>query len=100
MMWLAISVEQPLNITVQGLHHADPRMHHGPATLGRHEQSMHRSLPFLVLLLGFRKLHDVVSGVLQREKFAAVRQRDGVFEVSTPVRLRHDPPRTRCLLEE
>jgi hypothetical protein len=47
--------EHPLDVSVQGLHHADPRKHGRPAVaFGDQDQRLDRSLPLLDLLFGLR----------------------------------------------
>ena len=48
-------------------------MHHRPAALGRHDQSLDRGLPRLKILFGLRKLHDVVGGIAQSHELAPTR---------------------------
>jgi hypothetical protein len=58
MMFLARWIEHPLDVTVQGSHHADAREHRRPIVFGnQHER--YCSLPFLGILLCFRQLGDV-----------------------------------------
>jgi hypothetical protein len=55
-------------------------MHQWPATLGRHDQRLGRCLPFFQVLLGLRKLQDVISPILQRDELATAGQRDWIFK--------------------
>jgi hypothetical protein len=48
------------------------------------DQDVGRSLPMLELLLGSRQFHDVAGGVLERDKFAAIGQRDRIIEAVGP----------------
>src|SRR6266567_6318710 len=51
------------------------------------DQRFHRGLPFRRLVLGVRKLRDVVSGILQRDELAAAGQRNRFVERSFPAAL-------------
>jgi hypothetical protein len=85
MVILAVG-EDTLDVAVQSLHHADPRMHRRAATFGRHDQHLNGRLPLRVLLLGLRQRHDEVGGVLERDQLATVRQGDRVLECTAPAR--------------
>jgi hypothetical protein len=76
MMVLARWIKHPLDVTVQRPHDPDPRQHRRAAALGDQQQRLRRSLPLPRLVLGLRKLRDVVAGILERDKRAAAGQRD------------------------
>jgi hypothetical protein len=80
----AIGVEHALDVTVQCLHDADPGEHCRPSTRSDKHQGFHRCLPFRRGMLGFRKLGDVVAGVLKRDELAAARQINRIFEWPSP----------------
>jgi hypothetical protein len=80
MMVLARRIELPLDMTIQGPHDTDPCKHLWSAGRRHKDQRFHSSLPLRGLVLGFRKLRDVVAGVLKRDE-------DGLpFRVSYTVR--------------
>jgi hypothetical protein len=64
-MLFAVGVEHALDVTVQGPHDADASEHGGAARRRDQDQGLHGGLPFLSLMLGFRKLRDVTPGVLE-----------------------------------
>jgi hypothetical protein len=64
MMLFAIRIERALDVTVQRPHDADASHHSRAARRRDQDQGFHCVLPFHSLMLGFRKLDDVGSGVL------------------------------------
>src|SRR5258708_6557943 len=82
MMVFAIGIEHALDVAVQCPHDADARKHRRPARGRDQDQSFHGRLPVGSLVLGLRKLRDVVASVLERDKLATARQRDWFFEPS------------------
>jgi hypothetical protein len=89
MMILAVWIELTDDVPVQGAHRTYPSEHRGPAGLHNEDRCFHRSLPLRRVVLGFRKLGNVVAGILQRDQPPAVRQRDGIVKSSL---LARDPP--------
>jgi hypothetical protein len=81
---LAIGIEHPLDVPVQGPHDADARKHRRPAERHHQDQGFHRCLPLSGRVLGFRELRDVIAGILQRDELAAAGQRDGLVEWPFP----------------
>jgi hypothetical protein len=69
---------------IQRSHDADARHHGGSVILDDQEQRFDRGLPFLELLVGLRELLDIFGGVLESDKLAATRQRDGIVERTFP----------------
>jgi hypothetical protein len=65
--------EHALQVAVQRPQQPDPRMHQEVATFGGTDQAVDRRLPFRKVLFGLRQLHDVIGGILQRDKLAAPR---------------------------
>jgi hypothetical protein len=61
-----LGIEHPLDMTVQRLHDPDPRHHRRTASRHQH-QYLDRRLPFVALLVGLRKVGDVLARVHQRD---------------------------------
>jgi hypothetical protein len=61
-MVLPVRVEHALDVAVQCLHHADPRMHQEVATFGGTDQALDRGLPVRQVLFGLRQLPTVDPG--------------------------------------
>ena len=60
--------EHELDMTIQCLHHADPRKHCRTARRRDQQQRFRRRLPFRRLMLGLRKLRDVAAGILEGDE--------------------------------
>jgi hypothetical protein len=84
MMGFSRRVEHALDVTVQRLHDANLRKHRRAAGRSHQYQGFHRRLPFRRLVLGLRKLGDVVAGILQRDQRPAARQRNRFVEAAGP----------------
>jgi hypothetical protein len=70
-MWVfAIGIEYALDVAIQCPQHADARKHCRPVLFGDQDQAFHGCLPLWRLVLGPRKLRDVIAGVLERDKLA------------------------------
>jgi hypothetical protein len=82
MMRFSRRVEHALDVTIQRLDDANPRKHRRAA--GRRHQYLgfHRRLPFRRLVLGLRKLGDLVAGILQGDQRQAARQRNRFVEAA------------------
>ena len=63
MMFFAVGIELPNDVTVQRPHDADPGQHRRAAGLCNEDQRLHGSLPFGRGVLRLRQLSDVVGGV-------------------------------------
>jgi hypothetical protein len=72
MMRLPVEIELANVVTVERLHHADPREHRRPAFRRDQDQRLHRRLPLRRLVLGLPQLRDVRPGILERDDRAAV----------------------------
>jgi hypothetical protein len=79
-----VTVEHALDVSVQGPHDADARVHQWPAVFGRHDQRLGRCLPFLQVLLSLRKFQDVIGRILQRDELASAGKRDRILEAPAP----------------
>ena len=84
MMTFAIGIKDPLDVTVQRPHDADPGEHRRPAALCNEDQRFHCGLPFGRRVLGFRQLHDVGSGILQCEELPAIGKRYWILKRGGP----------------
>jgi len=60
----------------------------GPPDVATRIKSLHGRLPLLGLVLGLRKLRDVIAGVLERDKLATPRQRYRLVKRSFPPAIR------------
>jgi hypothetical protein len=72
-------------VTIQCPHDADPREHRRPAKRGDQDQGFHRRLPLCGFVLGSRQLCDEISGILQGDELAVVRQHNRIVEATLPV---------------
>jgi hypothetical protein len=79
----AIGIGHPLDMTVQRLHHSDPRHHRRTAARYQH-QHLDRRLPFRQVGFLFRQTGDVVGGVTKRDELAPIGQRYRVLEFALP----------------
>ena len=66
-------VKRPLKVSVQCTHDADAREHCRAAGRRDQDQRFHRRLPLWRLMLGLRKLCDVIAGILEGDELAAAR---------------------------
>jgi hypothetical protein len=89
MRLFAIRIGLVLDVAVQRPHDADPREHGGAAQRRDQDQRFHRSLPFPRLMLGHRKLRDVVAGVLERDELPTAGKRDWIVEQAFPAAFSH-----------
>src|SRR6266403_5081818 len=80
MMLFAIGIKHPLNVAVQCPHDANPREYRRSARRRDRDQRLHGRLPLVGLVLGLRKLGDVVAGVLESDELAPARQRYRIVE--------------------
>jgi hypothetical protein len=71
MMLFARRFEHAFDVSVQRLHHPNPRKHRRPAGRRDQDQGLHRRLPFRRFVLGLRKLGDLGPGILERDERAA-----------------------------
>ena len=87
MMFFAIWIKLANVVAVQCPHDADPGEHcwRGPR-LRNQDQGLNGGLPFLDLLFRLRQFLDVSGSVLQSDKLATARQRDGVLAVGEDVK--------------
>src|SRR5712664_407826 len=69
----ARGIKPPNVAAVQCSRHANARHHGGAAQLDDQQQGFYRGLPLLKILLGLRKLHDVVGGIAQSHELAPTR---------------------------
>jgi hypothetical protein len=95
-------IKHPLDVTVQGPHHADPREHGWPAMFRDQQQRLHCGKPFLGIVFCLGQFGDELAGVLQRDELASARQRYRVVKRTaittsraTPESLTSDAPRGR-----
>jgi hypothetical protein len=79
-----IGIENPGVVAVDRPHDADPRQHCRPATRRDEHQGLHRVLPLWRTVLCFRKLGDVIAGVLERDELAPAGQVDRIVEFAGP----------------
>jgi hypothetical protein len=84
MLVLARRIKHPLDVPVQGPHHADPREHGWPAMFRDQQQRLHCGKPFLGIMFCLGQFGDELAGVLQRDELATARQRDWIIERSFP----------------
>ncbi len=77
---LARRIERALIVSVQRAQDADACDHGWPTAFSYEDQGFHSSLPFRRVVLGFRKLGDVVGRVFQRDERLSVWQRDRFVE--------------------
>jgi hypothetical protein len=84
MMVFPIRIEHPLDPAIQSPHDANPRKHRRTAQRRDQNQGFRRRLPFSGLMLGLRKLCDVVAGILERDKLAAAWERNWIVEQTFP----------------
>src|SRR5258708_7014786 len=89
MMLFAIGIKHPLDVSVQRTHDPDAREHRRFARRRHQDQGPHRCLPLRSLMLGLRKLGDVVAGILERDELATARQRYRFVEPSFPTAISH-----------
>ena len=75
-MPFAIGIKYRLDVTVQGPHDADARKYRRPARCRDQDQGLHCSLPLRGLMLGFRKLRRVGTGVLESDEPAPAGELD------------------------
>jgi hypothetical protein len=75
----AIWIEHTLEVTIERPQHADACVHQDVATFGGADQTTDRGLPCLAVLLSLRQFHDVIGGILQRDKLAACLQAPMLF---------------------
>src|SRR6476660_9683925 len=80
MVLLAIGIEPALDVTVQGLHDADPREHRRAAKGCDQDQCFHCGLPFRRSVFRLRELGDVVASVAKGDELATFWQRDRFLE--------------------
>jgi hypothetical protein len=69
----AIRIEHPFDVSVQRPQYPDPRMHQKVAALSGTNQALDGGLPFVELLIGFRKLGDVIASILKSDELATAR---------------------------
>jgi hypothetical protein len=62
----------------------ESRQHRRAARHRDQDQGLRRRLPFRRLVLGLRKLRDVVAGILECDEFAAAGQWDRIVECPLP----------------
>ena len=84
MMVFAIRIEYALYVAVQRSHDANPRKHRRPAIFRREDQHLDRDLPALGLVVGLRKLGNVIASVLKGDEPLPVRQWNRLLERSFP----------------
>ncbi len=89
-MVFAVWIEHALDSPVQRPHDADACEHRRPADRRDKDQGFHRRLPFLGLMLGLRQVRDVTAGILEGDKLATARERDGFFKLSLPTPAAND----------
>jgi hypothetical protein len=65
--------KRPFDMAVQRSQHPDASMHHEVATFGGADKATDGGLPFLKVLIGLRRLHDVVGGIAQSQPLAPAR---------------------------
>jgi hypothetical protein len=82
-----IGIELALDVAVQRSHNADPREHRRPARRRHQDQRFHRGLSLRGLVLGLRKLRDVVASILKRDELPAAGQGNGIVEGTFPAAL-------------
>jgi hypothetical protein len=87
MVILPRRVEHPLNVAVQGSHHAYPREHRRAVMFRNQQERRHRSLPFFGIVFCLRQFRDVERGVAQGDKLLALGQFDRLGKWTVP---RHD----------
>jgi hypothetical protein len=63
-MILVRGIERALDVTIERSQHTDARMQQWSAIFRCHDQRFSCRLPGRILLLGLRKLQDVIGGVL------------------------------------
>jgi hypothetical protein len=71
---LAIGTKHALDVAIERPQDADARVHQEVATFSGADQATDRGLPFLGVLLSLRQFHDVIGGVLQRDKLPPAEQ--------------------------
>jgi hypothetical protein len=91
MLFLAIRMEHPLDVTVQCADDPDAREHRRAVLVDDQKQGLDRILPFLDLLFGLRQLLDISGGILEGDELALARQRDRIFELRFQPRLLMTP---------
>ena len=119
-------VKHSLDIPIERLQHSDTR-HHGRAPeFDDEKQGLDRCLPLLEILLGLRKLLDIVRGIAQSHLLAPTRRQDKIVKGRSqvaagldraisylpsgmccvlnwrsfpPIRLPHSPSRLLCFPE-
>lgn len=69
---------------VERLQHADTRLHQEVSAFSGTDQATYRGLPRLKVLFGLGKLEDVIGGLPERHKLAAIRKHDRIFECLLP----------------
>jgi hypothetical protein len=91
MMLFPIGIEHALDVPVKRLHDADARKHRRPAyAFGDQDQGLNGCLPFLRLVLCFRKLRNVAARVLKSDKLTTAGQRDRIVELAFPTPAAND----------
>jgi hypothetical protein len=76
--------EHPLDVPIDGRHHADARVHYEVAAFGGADRATDRCLPFLDILPSLRQGCDVVAGTAQSHPLAPARRQDRIIESAVP----------------
>jgi hypothetical protein len=84
-MVFAIRVKLANVAAVQRPHDPNAREHRRSARRRDHDQGFHCRLPLRSLVLGLRKLRDVIAGILERDKLTAARQRNRIIKRSISI---------------
>jgi hypothetical protein len=97
MVVFPIGIKLADDLPVQRPHDANPRKHRRAAGRRDQDQGLHCRLPVRGFVLGFRKLRNVLAGVLQRDELAAAGQWNWFVEKTFPAFLlpdgqRRNPP--------
>jgi hypothetical protein len=77
-------IKRPFDLPIERPQHADARVHQKVAALSGADQATDRGLPFLEILPGLGKFHDVVGGIAQSHELAPTRQLDWIIERTEP----------------
>jgi hypothetical protein len=87
-----VGIEHAFDVPVQRPHDADPRKHRRPARRRNQDQRFHGRLPFRGFVLGFGKLGNVGSSILQGDELATAGQWDWFVKgpAPSPVRYQDD----------
>jgi hypothetical protein len=80
MRMLSRCSKAPLDVPIDGPHHADARVHEQVAAFGGADQATDRCLPFLDILLSPRQACDGVAGIAQSHQLAPTRQQDRIIQ--------------------